>query len=55
MVQLKMDISESKPTSNPSAKKVRIVRIDEVDFCTAFVVGVPLNKIFGLMKGDNGP
>ena len=32
-------------------KKVRIFRIEEVDFCTAFLGGVPLNNICGLMKG----
>ena len=50
----KIEISDSKPTSNPSSNKVIILRIEEVDFCTAFVGGVPGNKICGLMKGDNG-
>ena len=50
----KMEIYESKPTSKPLSNKVRIVRIEEVEFCTAFVGGVPGNKICGLMKGDNG-
>ena len=54
LVQHKMKISDSKPTSNPSSNKVIILRIEEVDFCTAFVGGVPGNKICGLMKGDNG-
>ena len=52
--QHKMEISNSKPTSKPSSNKLRIVRIEEVDFCNAFVGGVPGNKIFELMKGDNG-
>ena len=26
----------------------------EVDFCTAFIEVVPGNKIYGLMRGDNG-
>ena len=54
VVQHKMEISDSKPTSKPSANKVRIVRIEEVDFCTEFVVGVPGNKICGLTEVDNG-
>ena len=49
-----MEISDPKPTSNPSSNKVIIVRIEEVDLCTAFVVGVTGNKICGLMKADNG-
>ena len=49
-----MEISYSKPTSKPSSNKVRIFRIEEVDFCTAFVIGVPGNKVCGLMKGNNG-
>ena len=52
--QHKMEISDSKPTSKPSYNKVRIVRIQEVDFCTDFVGWVPRNKICGLMKGENG-
>ena len=54
MFQHKIDISDSKPTSNPYAKNVRIFSIEEVDFCTAFVGGVPENKICGLMKLDHG-
>ena len=54
MVQYKMEISDSKPISKPSSNKVRIFRIEEIDFCAAFVGGVPGNKIYGLMKGDNG-
>ena len=54
VVQHKMDISDSKPTSKTCANKVRIFRIEEVDFCIAFVGGVTGNKICGLMKGDNG-
>ena len=54
IVKHKMEISDSKPTSNPSSKKVRIVRIEEVDFCTDFVGGVPGSKICGLTKGGNG-
>ena len=54
MFQHNRDIYDSKPTSNPSANKVRIVSIEEVDFCTEFVGWVPGNKICGLMKGDNG-
>ena len=52
--QHKMEIYDSNPTSKPLYNKVRIVRIEEVDFCTAFVVGVPGNNIFDLMEGDNG-
>ena len=52
--QHKMEISDSKPTYKPSSNNVRTVRIEELDFCTAFVGGVPRNKICGLMKGDNG-
>ena len=54
VVQHKVEISESKPTSKPLSNKVRIFSTEEVDFCTAFVGGVPGNKICGLMKGDNG-
>ena len=54
MVQNKMDISDFKPSSKPSDNKVRILRVKEVDFCTAFVGEVPGNKIYGFMKGDNG-
>ena len=54
MGQHKMEISDSKPTSKPSSNKVRIVSIEEVGFCNVFVGGVPGNKIYGLMKGDNG-
>ena len=54
VVHHKMEISDSKPTSKPSSKKVRIVSIEEVDFCNAFVGGVPGNKICGFMKLDNG-
>ena len=50
----KTKITDSKPTSNTSSNKVRIIRIEEVEFCTAFVRGGPGNKICGLMKGDNG-
>ena len=52
--QHKMEISDSKPTSKPSSNKVRIIRIEEVEFCTAFVGGIPVNKIYGLTKGENG-
>ena len=52
--QHKLEIYDHKPTPNPSSNKVRIVRIEEVDFCTDFVGGVPGNKICGLTKGDNG-
>ena len=51
--QNKMEISNSNPTSKPSSNKVRIVRIEEVDFCTEFVGGVTGNKIYGLTKGKN--
>ena len=51
--QHKMEVSDSKTTSNPSSNKVKIVRIEEVDFCNAFVGGLPGNKICGLMKEDN--
>ena len=50
MVHHKMEISYSKPTPKPSANKVRIVSIEEVDFCTLFVGGAPVKKICGLMK-----
>ena len=50
----KMEIYDSKPTSKPSSNKVIIVKIEEVDFCTAFVREVPGNKICGFMKRDNG-
>ena len=49
-----MEISDSKPTYKPSYNKVIIVSIEEEDFCTIFVGGVPGNKFFGLMKGENG-
>ena len=49
--QHNMEISDSKPTSKTLSKKVIIVRIEEVDFCTAFMRGVPRNKICGLVKG----
>ena len=52
--QHKMEISDSNPTSKPSSNKVIIISIEEVEFCTAFVGGVPRYKICGLMKGDNG-
>ena len=54
VVQHKLEISDSKPISKPSSNKVKFVRIEEIDFCTAFVGGVPGNKICGLMKGENG-
>ena len=54
VVHHNMEISDSKPTSKPSANKVRNVRIEEVDSCTTFVGGMPGNKICGLTKGDNG-
>ena len=54
VVQNKMEISDSKPTAKTSSNKVRIVSIEEVYFCTAFVGGVPGDKICGLMKEDNG-
>ena len=52
--QQKIEISDSEPISKPSSNKVRIFSIEEVDFCTAFVGGLTRNKIYGLMKGDNG-
>ena len=52
--QHKMEISDSNPTSKPLSNKVRIVRIQEVEFCIDFVGGVPGNKICGLIKGENG-
>ena len=52
--QHKKEISDSKPTYKSSSNKVRIVRIEEVDFCNSFVGGVPRNNICGLMKGYNG-
>ena len=50
VAQKEMEIYDSKPTPKPSDNKVRIVWIEEVEFCTAFVVGVPRNKICGLIK-----
>ena len=44
MVQHKVEISDSKPTSKTSTNKVRIVRVEDVDCCTEFVGGV-LGKI----------
>ena len=52
--QHKIEISDSEPISKPSSNKVRIFSIEEVGFCTAFVGGVPGNKIYGLMKVNNG-
>ena len=52
--QHKIEISYFKPTPKPSSDKVRMVRIEEVEFCTDFVGGVPRNKIYGFMKEDNG-
>ena len=49
-----METSEFKPASKPSANKIRMVRIEEVEFCIAFLGGVPGKNICGLMKGDNG-
>ena len=54
VLQQNMEIYDHMPTSNPSDNKVRIVSIEEVEFCTEFVGGVPVNKIYGLMKGYNG-
>ena len=50
----KMEIYDSKPTSKPSYNKVRIFRIEEVEFCTDFVGGVTGKNICGLMRVDNG-
>ena len=50
----KIEISNSKPTSKTSSNNVIIFRIEEVEFCTAFLGEVPGNKICGLMKVDNG-
>ena len=50
VVQHKMEISDFKPTSKTSANKVMILWIEDDDFCTAFVGGVPGNNICGLMK-----
>ena len=44
LVQHKIEVSDYKPTSKPSSKKARIVRVDEVDFCTAFIGGIPGNR-----------
>ena len=54
LFQYKMEVSESKTTSKPSSNKIMIVRVEEVDFCTAFVGGVLGNKICGPMKGVDG-
>ena len=53
MGQHNIEISDSKPTSNILSNKFRIVSIEKVKFCTAFVGGVPGNNICGVMKGDN--
>ena len=39
VVHHKMEIPNSKPKSKPSSNKVRIVIIEEVEFCTEFVKG----------------
>ena len=54
MGQHKIEISDFKTTTKPSSNRVGIFRIEEVDFCTAFVGGVTGNKICGLIKGYNG-
>ena len=54
LVHHKMEVPDSKPTSNPSYNKVRIVRVEEVDLCTAFVGEVPVKKICGLIKVFDG-
>ena len=54
VVQTKMEVSDSKPTPKPSSNKVRIVRVEEVEFCMVFVGGVPENKISSMIKVDNG-
>ena len=54
MVQHNMEVSESNPTSKPSFNKFRIARVEEFDFCTAFLGGVLGNKTCGLMKGVDG-
>ena len=54
LVQHKMEVSDSKPTSKTSSNKVTIVSVGEVEFCTAFVVRVLGNNICGLMKGVDG-
>ena len=54
LVHHKKEVSESKPTSNTSSDKVSIVRVEEVEFCTTFVVEVPGNTICGFIKGYNG-
>ena len=40
----KMEISDSKPNSKPSSNKFITFRIEEIDFCTSFVGGLPGNK-----------
>ena len=52
-VQPKMEVPDSKTTSNNFSNEVRIFRIEEVEFCTAFVREFPVNKICGLMTRDN--
>ena len=54
LVLHKTEVPDSKPTSKTSSNKVRIVRVEGVEFCTDFVRGVLGNKIFGLMKGVDG-
>ena len=49
-----MEVSDSNTTSNPYSNKVSIVRVEEVDCCSAFVGGVTVNKICGLMKRVDG-
>ena len=41
VVHHKTEISDSKPTSKNLSNKVRIVRIEEVDFCTELMGGIP--------------
>ena len=48
-----IEIYDSKPTSKPLSNNVRMIRIKGVDFCNAFVGGVPGKYIRGLMEGDN--
>ena len=53
LVHTKIEISDSNPASNPSSQNVRVVKFEEVGVCTVFLGGVPVNKIFGLMKVDH--
>ena len=54
LVQPRMEVSYYKTTYNTSSDKVSIGRVEEVDFCTEFLGGVPGKNICGLIKGVSG-